>query len=97
MAAVHRNTDGRACGASTNVAGQVTVYVNNLLCSVDGDPNSHGCGNLNAANPNVYVNNKLVVIKGNSASPDNKCPLPGGDHCNPKATSGSGNTAIGGE
>jgi len=69
MAGVHRNTDSRACGASTNVTGQNTVY----------------------------VNNKLVVIVGNSAKRDSKCPIPGGNHCNPKATSGSGNTAIGGE
>ena len=97
MAAVHRNTDSRACGASTEVAGQTTVYVNNKLCSVEVDPNSHGGGELEAANPNVYVNNKLVVIVGNSAKRDSKCPIPGGNHCNPKATSGSGNTAIGGE
>ena len=97
MAGVHRNTDSRACGASTNVAGQGTVYVNNKLCSVNSDPNSHGGGNLKAVNPNVFVNNKLVVILGNSAASDDKCPLPGGDHCNPKATSGSDNTAIGGE
>ncbi len=96
MAAVHRNTDGRACGASTNVAGQGNVYVNNKLCSVDGDPNSHGGGNLNAANPNVYVNNKLVVVKGNSASPDSLCPLHGGSHCNPKATGASSNVFVGG-
>jgi hypothetical protein len=97
MAAVHRNTDSRACGASTNVAGQSTVYVNNKLCSVNNDPNSHGGGNLKADNPDVYVNNKLVVIQGNGAAPDDKCPLPGGSHCDPNATSGSVNTAIGGE
>ena len=96
MSAVHRNLDGRACGASTNVAGQGTVYVNNKLCSVNGDPNSHGGGELKASNPNVYVNNKLVVIKGNSASPDGKCPLPGGSHCNPKATGASSNVYVGG-
>ena len=97
MAGVHRNTDNRPCGATTSVRGQGTVYVNNKLCSVNSDPNSHGGGNLKAANPNVFVNNKLVVILGNSAASDDKCPLPGGDHCNPKATSGSDNTAIGGE
>lgn len=96
MAGVHRNTDSRACGASTNVAGQSTVYINNKLCSVNNDPNSHGGGELKAANPHVYVNNKLVVILGNSASPDSYCPLPGGSHCNPKANSASGDTYVGG-
>ena len=96
MAGVHRNTDNRPCGAQTIVRGQGDVYVNNKLCSVDRDPNSHGGGELKAANPQVYVNNKLVVIKGNSASPDGKCPLPGGSHCNPKATGASGNVYVGG-
>lgn len=96
MAGVHRNTDSRSCGASNNVVGQSTVYVNNKLCSVDRDPNSHGGGELKAANPQVYVNNKLVVIKGNSANGDDYCPLPGGDHCNPKATGASGDTYVGG-
>jgi uncharacterized Zn-binding protein involved in type VI secretion len=39
---VHRNGDSRACGASTTVTGQSTVYVNNKLVAVQNDPNSHG-------------------------------------------------------
>lgn len=96
MPGVHRNTDQRACGAATRVAGQGTVYVNGLLVSVDKDPNSHGGGALNASNPNVYVNGKLVVVQSNSASPDALCPLPGGSHCNPSAVGRSPDTYIGG-
>lgn len=95
MAGVHRNGDSRACGAST-IASNPNVFVNNKLAAVDGNPNSHGGGNLNAANPNVFIGNKLVVINGNSASPDALCPLPGGAHCAPSATSASGNVFIGG-
>lgn len=95
MAGVHRNTDSRACGASTNVTGQNTVYVNNKLCSVHGDPNSHGGGNLKAACNNVKVNHKLVVIQGNSASADSRCPIPGGNHCDPKATTASSDVKVG--
>jgi hypothetical protein len=96
MAGVHRNTDSRPCGATTDVKGQSTVYVNNKKVSVDKDPNTHSGGELTAANPEVYVNNKLVVILGNSAKPDSYCPLPGGSHCNPKAYSASGDTYVGG-
>ena len=95
MPQVHRNGDSRSCGASTNASAHKNVYVNNQPISVDSDPNSHGGGELNAACKNVYVGNKLVVIVGNSASPDNKCPPLGGDHCNPKSTSGSPNVHIG--
>ncbi len=95
MAGVHRNGDSRACGAST-IASNPNVFVNNKLAAVDGNPNSHGGGSLNAANPNVFIGNKLVVINGNSAAPDALCPLPGGAHCAPSATSASGDVYIGG-
>ena len=93
MPAVHRDSDGRSCGASTNAANP-NVFTNNLLTAVDGNPNSHGGGGLAAANPNVYVGNKLVVLDGNGADADGLCPLPG--HCSPNATGGSGNVYIGG-
>ena len=95
MPALHRDTDSRACGAVTNAACN-NVFTNNLLSSVDGNPNSHGGSNLNARNPNVYIGNILVVINGNHASPDSLCPIPGGPHCTPRATSGSPNVYIGG-
>ena len=95
MPETHRDRDDRSCGAVTKAA-CANVYTNNRITSVDGNPNSHGAGNLKAANPNVYIGGILVVINGNSASPDRLCPIPGGPHCNPKATSGSPNVYIGG-
>ena len=95
MPEVHRHGDSRACGAST-IAACANVYTNNRLTSVDGNSNSHGGGSLNASNPNVYIGNILVVVNGNGASPDALCPLPGGAHCGPSATSGSPNVNIGG-
>lgn len=97
--AVHRNGDSRSCGASTNVAGQSNVFVNNKLASVKGDPNSHGGGSLNASNNDgtVFINNIPVVLLGSSASPDSLCPIPGGSHCNPKSSQASPNVfACGG-
>jgi uncharacterized Zn-binding protein involved in type VI secretion len=93
MAQVHRDTDKRSCGASTNAANP-NVYTNSLLTAIDGNPNSHGGGGLNASNPNVYIGGVLVVVNGNSANPDAKCPIP--PHCNPAASSGSPNVNIGG-
>lgn len=95
MPQVHRNGDSRSCGASTEAVAHSNVFVNDQPISVDGDPNSHGGGELNAACKNVYVGGKLVVIVGNSASPDKKCPLPGGAHCSPSSTSGSPDVHIG--
>ena len=44
----------------------------------------------------IYRYNILVVVNGNGASPDALCPIPGGPHCGPSATSGSPNVYIGG-
>lgn len=89
--AIHRDTDSRACGASTTVNGQGKnkVFVNGLLASVKDDPNTHGGGTLNASNNDgtVYVNDKLVVLLGSSAKPDKLCPIP--PHCGPTATGAS--------
>lgn len=90
---VHRDTDSRVCGASTTVTGQNNVYVNNLLASVQGDPNTHGSGNLGATvnDGTVFVNNKKLVLQGSSASPDKKFPPLGPPHNNPKAVGASPN------
>ena len=96
MSGVHRNTDSRACGATTGVTGQSSVYVNNKKVSVNGDPNSHGSGSLNASCNKVYAEGIEVVVEGNSASPDALCPIPGGSHCSPSATGASTDTYIGG-
>lgn len=95
MPQVHRNGDSRVCGASTVASAYKNVFVNTQPISVDGDPNSHGGGNLTASNRNVYVGGKLVVLNGNGASPDNLCPIPGGSHCGPSASSGSPDVHIG--
>jgi len=93
---VHRDTDSRVCGASTIVQGQSNVYVNNLLASVKGDPNSHKKGELLASvnDGTVFVNGKLLVLKGSDASPDKIGSKP---HDKPKAVGASGDVfACGG-
>lgn len=93
MPGIHRNGDSRACGATTVVSGQSTVFINDKLVSVQGDPNSHGAGDLNASiNPGtVFINDIEMVVNGSSAAADSLCPPLGGAHCAPSATSGSPN------
>tara|TARA_B100001559_G_C16446158_1_gene596857 strand:- start:410 stop:697 length:288 start_codon:yes stop_codon:yes gene_type:complete len=94
MPAVHRDTDGRSCGATTTVSGQGKVYANNLLVSVDGDPNTHGGGNLIAGSKQVFINNLLVVNHTpDQANPDSICPIP--PHCNPETAGGSPDVNVG--
>ena len=96
MSQIHRNTDARVCGESTVVVGQNKVYANRLLVSVDGDPDTHGAGNLIAACKNVFINGLMVVINApNSASPDGLCPIIGGSHCGPSTAGGSSNVYVG--
>lgn len=95
MPQVHRNGDSRSCGATTTASNNARVFVNNQPISVNADPNTHGGGALKASNNKVKVGGILVVLNGNGAAPDNKCPLPGGAHCSPSATSGSPNVHIG--
>jgi len=95
---VHRHGDSRKCGASTNAIAYKNVFVNSQPISVDGDPNSHGGGNLAAQCRNVFVGGKLVVLNGNSAGADSLCGVIGHighGHCGPNATSGSPNVDIG--
>lgn len=96
MPAIHRNTDARICGASTIVTGNSTVFANNLLVSVNGDPNTHGNGNLIAGSHNVYAHNILTVNNTpDSAHPDNKCHHHHNSHCSPKTAQGSPNVFTG--
>lgn len=95
MPQVHRNGDSRSCGATTTASNNSKVFVNYQPISVDGDPNTHGGGELNASNNKVKVGGKLVVLNGNSAAPDSRCKPDGGAHCGPSATSGSPNVDIG--
>lgn len=84
MPAVHRDTDKRSCKSVTEVKGNASVYINNLLASVKNDPNSHKRGELKASNnTSVYVENKLLVLVYSDAYPDNA------GHINPYAYTGS--------
>jgi hypothetical protein len=94
---VHRDTDSRACGATTVVEGNSTVYANLLLVSVSGDPNSHGYGNLGATSKEVYCHNILVVHHApDPAVPDGLCLPLGGAHCAPDTAQGSPDVFTGG-
>jgi len=95
-APIHRNSDSRSCGATTIVIGQSTVFVNGLLASVKGDPNSHSDGKLLATinDGTVFINNKKLVLKGSDAVPDKKI---GVEHQDPKSVGASPNVfACGG-
>ena len=73
MPGVHRNGDSRFCGATTTVTGQSTVRVNGKLWAVEGDPSSHGAGNLQSVYgaKNVRINGKSVICAvGDKASGD---------------------------
>ena len=63
------------------------------LISVQGDPNSHGAGALDASiNPGtVFINGIELVVVGSTAAPDSLCPSAGGTHCGPSSASGSPN------
>ena len=80
MPGAHRQDDDRFCTALTIVNGQDNVYVNGRLWAVDGDPETHGRGNLIAIYGalNVYINNILVTCAvGDKATPDDALhPLP---------------------
>lgn len=95
MSSAHRDTDSRACGATTASAQGRNVYVNSLLWSINNDPDNEGDGQLIASVNNVFIGGQMVVKNGNSASPDALCVPLGGDHCNPKANSGSSNVFVG--
>jgi hypothetical protein len=90
MPEVHRDGDGRVCGASTVVVRQSTVYANGKLWAVQGDPNSHGGGALSASGSGVFVESTPVIVHApDSAAPDALCIPIGGLHCAPATASGS--------
>ena len=94
MPPIHRLTDSRICGHTTVVVGNSTVFANNLLVSVNNDPDTAGGGNLIAASRNVYVENIMVVNHTpDMAKPDKKCPAP--PHCTPITAQGSPNVFVG--
>lgn len=69
----HRQDDLRFCGATTIVVNQPNVYVNSKLWAVEGDPETHGNGDLIAVygQKNVYIKGKHVICAiGDQADPD---------------------------
>ena len=73
MPKAHRNDDARFCGATTIVQGQSTVFVNNKLWAVEGDPNSHVHGELVCiySKKNIFIENKHAIVAiGDIAEPD---------------------------
>lgn len=62
MSQAHRNSDLRACGATTIVVGQSTVYVNGQLWAVEDDPNTHSGGGLIPSSHTVFVEGKPVIV-----------------------------------
>ncbi len=95
MPAAHRDTDSRSCGATTVSVQGRNVYVNNLLWSIDKDPNSHGSGALSAATNNVFIGGIAVCNNNDNAAPDDLCAPIGGAHCAPGASGGSSNVYVG--
>lgn len=80
MPGAHRDTDSRFCGAKTRTVGQSSVTVNGLLWAVQGDPNTHGLGNLSAVygDPCVTIEGKFVICAvGDTAGADRKEHSPG--------------------
>jgi len=64
-----------------------------FLWAVQGDPNSHGGGELIADNPQtVFINNIPVIEHDDPANPDSFCPAP--LHCNPETAEGSPNVFV---
>lgn len=86
MAFSHRIGDDRACGAVTVQRGQDFVTVDGQLWAVEGDPDSHGSGELIHSQDYVSIGGILVILQGDSASADDLCPIVRGDHCDPIAT-----------
>ena len=94
--AIHRHGDARACGATTVVSGQSTVFANGILVSVNGDPNSHGAGGLVAGSNHVFINSIAVVNNSaDGAAADSLCPPLGGAHCAPVTAGGSPDVFVG--
>jgi uncharacterized Zn-binding protein involved in type VI secretion len=63
------------------------------LWAVEGDPNSHGGGDLIASNPKtVYINNISVIEHEDPANADSLCDSDA--HCSPSTSSGSSTVFV---
>lgn len=94
MADSHRNDDERSCGGKTIVSGQDFVKINGELWAVENDEDDHGDGQLISGNSWLTINGKGVIVVGDDAQEDDLCPIEGGDHCAPKASSGDGAVTV---
>jgi uncharacterized Zn-binding protein involved in type VI secretion len=90
MAAVHRHEDARACGATTVVSGNTTVYANSKLIAINGNINSHGAGALTAGSNNVFIGGIAVV----NNTPDSAA-IDTLEHTNTQTAAGSLNVNVG--
>lgn len=95
MVQAHRHGDQRSCGATTIVSGQNFVTIDGQLWAVENDENTHGGGGLIASKSYITIGGKKIIIVNDSANQDNLCPTAGGEHCNPKASSGSSLVDVG--
>ena len=90
MAAIHRHGDARACGATTVVSGNTTVYANSKLIAINGNINSHGAGALTAGSNNVFIGGIAVV----NNTPDSAA-IDILEHTNTQTAAGSLNVNVG--
>lgn len=91
----HRHGDLRVCGATTVVVQQSFCKVNGRLWALDGDPNSHGDGQLVHSQSFVKVSGIPVIIHlPDTAVPDDLCPILDTNHCQPDTAEGSPNTFV---
>jgi hypothetical protein len=90
----HRHGDQRSCGATT-IATQSFVTIDGKAWAVEGDQNTHGAGGLIASKTYLKIGGKSVIVVTDNANQDNLCPSLGGEHCNPKASSGSSLVDVG--
>ena len=87
MTQAHRQDDQRSCGATTVVTGQSFVKI--------GGKNTHSEGGLIATKSFIKIGGKSVIVVGDNANQDGLCPSAGGEHCNPKAATGSSFVTVG--
>src|SRR5262245_40600039 len=93
MPPAHRKDDARTCGATTVVVGQSNTFVDGKLWAVDGDPNSHGAGDLIASHSGVFIDGiKVITHSPDPAAPDNLCIPLNFQHCTPSTAQGSPDT-----
>jgi len=71
MPKAHRNDDLRNCTSKTIVSNQSSVTIEGELWAVEGDENDHGGGELiSIVGSDVTIEGKLVIVVGDTASPD---------------------------